>query len=131
LERTISKGFSKTKLGGISLYLHLPFCETLCTYCGCNKKITTNHSVEEEYIDVILKEWELYHDLMNEAPDIRELHLGGGTNFFFSKKIYEYYWKQFFGLQPFMLNMNLVLRAIQITKLFNILKRFTSLAFDE
>ncbi|RYY66798.1 MAG: coproporphyrinogen III oxidase, partial [Chitinophagaceae bacterium] len=30
---------------GISLYLHLPFCESLCTYCGCNKKITTNHSV--------------------------------------------------------------------------------------
>ena len=31
------------KAGGVSLYLHLPFCESLCTYCGCNKKITTNH----------------------------------------------------------------------------------------
>ncbi len=69
---------------GISLYLHLPFCETLCTYCGCNKKITTNHGVEEEYIDVILKEWNLYRQLMDEAPVIRELHLGGGTPTFFS-----------------------------------------------
>ena len=42
---------------GISLYVHLPFCESLCTYCGCNKKITTNHSVEEEYLDVLEKEW--------------------------------------------------------------------------
>ena len=42
---------------GISLYLHLPFCESLCTYCGCNKKITTNHSVEEEYLNAIEKEW--------------------------------------------------------------------------
>ena len=37
---------------GISLYVHLPFCESLCTYCGCNKKITTNHKVEEEYLSV-------------------------------------------------------------------------------
>lgn len=69
---------------GISLYLHLPFCESLCTYCGCNKKITTNHSVEEEYINVILKEWKMYRGLMDEMPVIRELHLGGGTPTFFS-----------------------------------------------
>jgi oxygen-independent coproporphyrinogen-3 oxidase len=72
--------------GGISLYLHLPFCESLCTYCGCNKKITTNHSVEEEYIDTILKEWQLYRKLMDETPVIRELHLGGGTPTFFSPR---------------------------------------------
>ena len=64
---------------GISLYIHLPFCESLCTYCGCNKKITTNHSVEEDYIQIIAKEWALYLQLMNEPPVIRELHLGGGT----------------------------------------------------
>ena len=45
--------------GGISLYIHLPFCESLCTYCGCNKKITTNHSVELKYIAAVLKEWQL------------------------------------------------------------------------
>ncbi|HSB92470.1 MAG TPA: oxygen-independent coproporphyrinogen III oxidase [Flavitalea sp.] len=69
---------------GISLYIHLPFCESLCTYCGCNKKITTNHSVEEDYLLAILKEWELYRSLMPEIPVLRELHLGGGTPTFFS-----------------------------------------------
>lgn len=69
---------------GVSLYLHLPFCESLCTYCGCNKKITTNHGVEKEYMAAIEKEWQLYLQLMNEAPVIRELHIGGGTPTFFS-----------------------------------------------
>ncbi len=69
---------------GISLYLHLPFCESLCTYCACNKRITTNHCVEDEYIKAILKEWALYCSLMDEKPVIRELHLGGGTPTFFS-----------------------------------------------
>ena len=69
---------------GISLYLHLPFCEKLCTYCGCNKKITTNHDVEEEYMQVLLKEWRQYLALMNGKPVISELHLGGGTPTFFS-----------------------------------------------
>ncbi len=69
---------------GISLYLHLPFCESMCTFCGCNKKITTNHSVEDEYITAILNEWNIYRELMVEKPVIRELHLGGGTPTFFS-----------------------------------------------
>lgn len=73
-------------VNGISLYLHLPFCESLCTYCGCNKKITTNHKVEEEYLDAIEKEWMLYRKLMKQTPVLRELHLGGGTPSFFSPK---------------------------------------------
>ncbi|RXK83285.1 oxygen-independent coproporphyrinogen III oxidase [Filimonas effusa] len=69
---------------GLSLYLHLPFCEVLCTYCGCNKKITTNHKVESPYIEALLKEWALYLEQINSKPIIRELHLGGGTPTFFS-----------------------------------------------
>jgi oxygen-independent coproporphyrinogen III oxidase len=69
---------------GISLYIHLPFCENLCTYCGCNTRITKNHAVEEPYIQAVLKEWELYRRLFAETPVIRELHLGGGTPTFFS-----------------------------------------------
>lgn len=69
---------------GISVYVHLPFCESLCTYCGCNKKITTNHSVETEYIDAITKEWKLYRLLMGESPILNEIHMGGGTPTFFS-----------------------------------------------
>jgi oxygen-independent coproporphyrinogen-3 oxidase len=68
----------------ISLYLHLPFCENLCTFCGCNKRITTNHSGEETYILALLKEWEIYRALMSYTPIIRELHIGGGTPTFFS-----------------------------------------------
>lgn len=69
---------------GISLYIHLPFCESLCIYCGCNKKITTNHSVETEYLDAVLREWGMYLELMERPPVIREIHLGGGTPTFFT-----------------------------------------------
>ncbi len=69
---------------GLSLYVHLPFCENLCTYCGCNTRITKNHSVEEPYIDAVLKEWGLYRKVLKEVPIIREIHLGGGTPTFFS-----------------------------------------------
>ncbi|MGN8068846.1 oxygen-independent coproporphyrinogen III oxidase [Mucilaginibacter sp. SG564] len=69
---------------GISLYIHLPFCENLCTYCGCNTRITKNHRVEEPYIAAVLKEWQLYRNILKETPVIREIHLGGGTPTFFS-----------------------------------------------
>lgn len=69
---------------GISLYIHLPFCESLCTYCGCNTRITKNHAVEEPYIDAVLKEWSMYSKIFGDRPIIREIHLGGGTPTFFS-----------------------------------------------
>lgn len=69
---------------GISLYIHLPFCESLCTFCGCHKRITKRHEVENPYIKAVLKEWELYCDLFDEKPLIKEIHLGGGTPTFFS-----------------------------------------------
>ncbi|PIA79439.1 oxygen-independent coproporphyrinogen III oxidase [Gaetbulibacter sp. 4G1] len=69
---------------GISLYIHLPFCESLCTFCGCNKRITKQHSVESPYITAVLKEWSLYLELFDEKPIIKEMHLGGGTPTFFS-----------------------------------------------
>ncbi|MDO3627290.1 oxygen-independent coproporphyrinogen III oxidase [Mucilaginibacter sp. BT774] len=72
------------KKDGISLYIHLPFCESLCTYCGCNTRITKNHAVEEPYIDALLKEWSMYCDIFEDKPIIREIHLGGGTPTFFS-----------------------------------------------
>ena len=69
---------------GISIYIHLPFCESLCTFCGCNKRITKQHSVESIYINAVLKEWRMYMELFDEKPIIKELHLGGGTPTFFS-----------------------------------------------
>ncbi|CAM4116130.1 oxygen-independent coproporphyrinogen III oxidase [Flavobacterium antarcticum] len=69
---------------GVSLYIHLPFCESLCTFCGCFKRITKNHTVEDPYIKAVLKEWRLYSELFDEKPVIKEIHLGGGTPTFFS-----------------------------------------------
>ncbi|WP_412985932.1 oxygen-independent coproporphyrinogen III oxidase [Pontimicrobium sp. IMCC45349] len=69
---------------GISIYIHLPFCESLCTFCGCNKRITKRHEVEMPYIVALLKEWDLYCNLLGDKPKIKELHLGGGTPTFFS-----------------------------------------------
>ncbi|BDD08683.1 coproporphyrinogen-III oxidase [Fulvitalea axinellae] len=75
---------------GISLYFHMPFCESLCTYCGCNKRITKNHSVEERYVAVVLKEWETYLKVLGERPLIQEIHIGGGTPTFFSPENYRW-----------------------------------------
>ncbi|MDF2158628.1 oxygen-independent coproporphyrinogen III oxidase [Algoriphagus sp. CAU 1675] len=72
------------KSEGITLYIHLPFCESLCTYCGCNKRITKNHSVEQPYIEALLKEWKKYLKLFSEKPKLAGIHLGGGTPTFFA-----------------------------------------------
>lgn len=82
---TLKKSFAESnKSEGISLYIHLPFCESLCTFCGCNKRITKNHSVEKTYIEAVLKEWSLYCKILDAKPAIKEIHLGGGTPTFFS-----------------------------------------------
>jgi oxygen-independent coproporphyrinogen-3 oxidase len=84
---TLKKSFSESNATeGISLYIHLPFCESMCTFCGCHKRITKNHSVEHPYIEALLKEWYLYCQLFDEKPIIKEIHLGGGTPTFFSIK---------------------------------------------
>ncbi len=69
---------------GLSLYIHLPYCESLCTFCACHKRITKNHSVEGSYIDALLAEWQMYLDILGTKPTIKEIHLGGGTPSFFS-----------------------------------------------
>jgi oxygen-independent coproporphyrinogen III oxidase len=80
----VIRTFNTSNDEGISLYIHLPFCESLCTYCGCNTRITVNHAVEEPYIDAVLKEWKMYVSLFPSRPKIKELHLGGGTPTFFN-----------------------------------------------
>lgn len=74
----------KNENGEISIYIHLPFCESLCTFCACNKRITKNHKVEDPYIQTVLKEWDIYRNLFPSKPIIKEIHLGGGTPTFFS-----------------------------------------------
>ena len=83
LKRSFAESNSKE---GLSLYIHLPFCENRCAFCGCNKQITKNHDVENPYIEAVLKEWALYCNILDEKPFIKEIHLGGGTPTFFSTK---------------------------------------------
>lgn len=83
-EASVLKSFEESKSEGISLYIHLPFCESLCTFCGCHKRITKRHEVEVPYIQSVLREWKLYVDLLGERPKVKQLHLGGGTPTFFS-----------------------------------------------
>ncbi|QLG45956.1 oxygen-independent coproporphyrinogen III oxidase [Costertonia aggregata] len=84
-ENTLQKSFEESNSSeGISLYIHLPFCESMCTFCGCHKRITKKHDVELPYLRSVLKEWELYCKLFSQRPIVKELHLGGGTPTFFS-----------------------------------------------
>lgn len=86
----IKQAFIKYNNDGLSLYIHLPFCESLCTYCACNTRITVNHKVETPYIDAVLKEWQLYLTNFGGKPIIKEIHLGGGTPTFFSPENLDY-----------------------------------------
>jgi oxygen-independent coproporphyrinogen-3 oxidase len=82
---------------GIGLYIHLPFCESLCTFCACHKRITRQHSVERPYLEAVLKEWKMYVDLLGKKPVITELHLGGGTPTFFSPDNLKFLIKEIFS----------------------------------
>ena len=81
---SIKRSYRESRKDGISLYIHLPFCESLCTYCGCTTRITKNHTVEDPYLTAIVKEWQMYCHVLGCKPLIKEIHLGGGTPTFFS-----------------------------------------------
>lgn len=70
--------------GELSVYIHLPYCEDLCTFCACNKRITKNHGVEARYVAAVVQEWNRYRRHFSTPPVLREIHLGGGTPTFFS-----------------------------------------------
>ncbi|WP_374329259.1 oxygen-independent coproporphyrinogen III oxidase [Soonwooa sp.] len=84
-KQSVVRTFKETNAKeGVSIYIHLPFCEALCTFCACHKRITKQHSVEVPYLESVIKEWKLYLELFDEKPILKELHLGGGTPTFFS-----------------------------------------------
>ena len=68
----------------LSLYVHLPFCESLCYYCACNKIVTKRRDRAEEYLDFLQREIVLQAALLEGAKPVSQLHLGGGTPTFFS-----------------------------------------------
>jgi oxygen-independent coproporphyrinogen-3 oxidase len=55
-QNTVIRAFNESNAEeGISIYIHLPFCENLCTFCACHKRITKQHSVETPYLESVLK----------------------------------------------------------------------------
>jgi len=63
----------------LSLYFHLPFCETLCWFCGCTTVITQDHSRSTPYLDLIEREMDLMREHLNPQRKVVQWHLGGGT----------------------------------------------------
>ena len=71
----------------VDLYIHIPYCLSLCYYCGCNKKITKNRTKGSEYVEMLLKEWSLYLK-KNKEVKINSVHFGGGTpNFLLARDL--------------------------------------------
>lgn len=68
----------------LSLYFHLPFCNTVCYYCGCNKIVTKDRSRARPYLDRLVAEIELQGALYDRARPVTQLHWGGGTPTFIS-----------------------------------------------
>ena len=71
--------------GPLSLYIHIPFCNTVCYYCGCNKIVTKQYERAEPYLQLLLKEIDLVAEHIGNSRPVTQLHFGGGTPTFLSE----------------------------------------------
>ncbi|MBC7213978.1 oxygen-independent coproporphyrinogen III oxidase [Extensimonas perlucida] len=88
-DREYVLALTQRRLGGatalpLSIYVHIPFCESLCYYCACNKIITKHHERAELYLDYLGKEVDLHVAQLGTGQPVSQLHLGGGTPTFLS-----------------------------------------------
>ncbi len=72
--------------GPLSLYVHLPFCDTVCYYCACNKIVTRHHTRTERYLEAIEREADLVSAVLSGPRQVGHLHLGGGTPTFLASE---------------------------------------------
>lgn len=87
----------------LSLYFHLPFCNTVCYYCACNKVITKDRARADRYLDCLIREMEMQVALLPHRPKVWQLHFGGGTPTFLSNQQLERLMvavNRLFDLQP-------------------------------
>ena len=63
----------------LSLYVHIPFCHSLCYYCGCNKIVTRNEQRVARYMEMLYKEIAMQAELFDTSRKVEQLHFGGGT----------------------------------------------------
>jgi oxygen-independent coproporphyrinogen III oxidase len=86
--KTYEQWLSRREVGGVSrplsLYIHIPFCNTLCFYCACNKVITKDKSKAAVYVDHLIKEMGMQAKLLGKGQVVEQLHFGGGTPTFLS-----------------------------------------------
>jgi oxygen-independent coproporphyrinogen III oxidase len=89
-EAQLKQWLAKRNIGGISqplsLYVHLPFCDTLCYYCACNKVITRDRAKSSQYIKYLEKELALLEPLLGSERELCQLHWGGGTPTYLSRE---------------------------------------------
>jgi oxygen-independent coproporphyrinogen III oxidase len=86
-QQALSQRGSGSQVGGgppLSLYVHVPFCESVCYYCACNKVITRHHDRAAEYLQALNTEMDLTLAHLGRAPAVSQLHLGGGSPTFLS-----------------------------------------------
>lgn len=87
-QRSDGAGVMANVVGGgsapLSVYVHIPFCESVCYYCACNKVITKHHERAAEYLDALEAEVALHVDVMGSGQVVSQLHLGGGSPTFLS-----------------------------------------------
>ena len=63
----------------LSLYFHIPFCDTVCFYCGCSKVATKDRGKAQPYLDHVYKEMAMQSELFENSRVVKQLHWGGGT----------------------------------------------------
>ncbi len=87
-ENEYKQALEQRRVGGmalpLSIYVHIPFCESLCFYCACNKIITKHHERGAEYLRYLSREIDLHVKYLGTKQLISQLHLGGGTPTFFT-----------------------------------------------
>jgi len=70
----------------LSLYVHIPFCHSLCYYCGCNKIVTRNEARVARYMEMLYREIEMQSELFDRSRKVEQLHFGGGTPTYLDKE---------------------------------------------
>ncbi len=87
-EEAYKQALAQRRVGGLtlplSIYVHIPFCESLCFFCACNKIVTKHHERSAEYLHYLSREIDLHIEQLGAGQTISQLHLGGGSPTFFS-----------------------------------------------
>ncbi|MEE8557780.1 MAG: oxygen-independent coproporphyrinogen III oxidase [Myxococcota bacterium] len=83
-EADFKRALGRCRSATLSLYIHIPFCERLCSFCACNRTITRDHSVATAYLDALDREVDLAAAVIGGSPRAVQLAIGGGTPTFLS-----------------------------------------------